>query len=588
MRWRAFEAWIGTWGSAAALFLVGLAVFGVQSIALPAAPGRDMGRYIQAYLQLGYEHPILMSVINTRGPLAALGVGLPLELGGIAAEVWLAALFAVSIVAWSAVAMYLGPRAALLTAALLLANPSYGVLFHGLASDALFAAAFAGWALLLARAIVSPSVASFAIAGLGMGGLVLVRPANHVLVVMTLLPLVLRAPWIQRGRWAAAFFVGSAVVTQGWKAIATLRYGDATGLRPSGAVIAVSLVLLALFLPSLWRRRLLLAAVPVVVAVSLVAGLHPVEQLRSAAQSPSSAVFLYRAFMIERIVSPENGAASQQWARVIERDLLEEEPYRSYGVDLDTVFGAGSDRIFGDVTQLPEVDLAAATDEAIRQHPGAFTKGIARTAWTLLRARAVLSTAGAAVPAQDDTASAEDEFIIVNGKKLPRPSEGQPIPASRFGPVLTTLYGDAREVWRSATDHSFVFDDPRDERRYARFERQTAELAERIPTRDGSAALTARLDDASRLYPRPAFWLALGVVAIALRRPRRSLVAIAPSVAALAVIGGTALVALPVPEYSLPVSPAFIVLAAAGLVGARSQPARPARGSTSETSTRPA
>ena len=176
-----------------ALFAIGLLVFALQSVALPVGPGRDMGRYVQAFLQLGYHDPVLTSVADTRGPLTSLGVGVPLEIGGTAAEVWLALLYAASIVAWSAVALHFGPRAAALTAALLLLNPGYGLLFHGLASDALFAAAFSGWALLLARAILRPSLATFAISGVGMGALVLVRPANQVLIVMTLLPLVLRA-----------------------------------------------------------------------------------------------------------------------------------------------------------------------------------------------------------------------------------------------------------------------------------------------------------------------------------------------------------------------------------------------------------
>ena len=154
-----------------------------------------------------------------------------------------------SIVAWCAVALLLGARAAILTAALLLVNPGYGILFHGLASDALFAAAFAGWAVLLSRAILRPSIRTFLFAGLGMGALVLVRPPNQVLIVLALLPFALRAPWRLRVQWAVAFFVASAAVTQGWKGFMTLRYGDAVGLRPSGAVLVTAFALLPLLVP---------------------------------------------------------------------------------------------------------------------------------------------------------------------------------------------------------------------------------------------------------------------------------------------------------------------------------------------------
>ncbi len=315
LTWQSFEAWVGTWSSALALFVLGVVVFALQSVALPVGPGRDMGRYVQAFLQLGYSDPVLTSVADTRGPLASLGVGLPLELGGAAAEVWLAILYAASIVAWSAVAMYFGPRAAMLTAALLLVNPGYGILFHGLASDSLFAAAFSGWALLLARAILRPSLATFALAGVGMGALVLVRPANQLLIVMTLLPLVLRASWGERARWAAAFFIASTAVTQGWKAVMTLRYGDATSLRPSGAFLVVALVLAVLLVRAPWRRRLLFAAIPLlIVAVVVRGGVHPTRDARTLVQSPPSNVFLFRAFEIDRIVSPDNGPESRKLA----------------------------------------------------------------------------------------------------------------------------------------------------------------------------------------------------------------------------------------------------------------------------------
>ena len=231
LTWHSFEGWVGTRSSGVALFAVALAAFALQSVALPVGPGRDMGRYVQAFLQLWYEEPILPSALGSRGPLAALGVGLPLELGSASAEIWLATLYAGSIVAWCAVALLLGARAAILTAALLLVNPGYGILFHGLASDALFAAAFAGWAVLLSRSILRPSIRTFLFAGLGMGALVLVRPPNQVLIVLALLPFALRAPWRRRVQWAAAFFVASAAVTQGWKLFMTLRYGDVVALE---------------------------------------------------------------------------------------------------------------------------------------------------------------------------------------------------------------------------------------------------------------------------------------------------------------------------------------------------------------------
>lgn len=556
------------------LFLVACLAFALQSVVLPVGPGRDMGRYVQAFLQLGYHDPILTSVADTRGPLASLGVGVPLELGGTVAEVWLGILYAASIVAWSVVAMYFGPRAALLTAALLLVSPPYAILFHGLSSDSLFAAAFAGWAVVLARAILRPSLVTFAVAGLGMGALVLVRPANQLLIVMTFLPFVIRAPWGDRARWAAGFFIASTAVTQGWKAVMTLRYGDATGLKPSGAFLVVALVLLVMLVPGSLKRWIVVVSIPLlVIGLVIRGGVDPVRDLRALAQSPPASVFLFRVFEIDPIVSPDNGPESKKLADVVERELLPKEPYRSYGVTLDDVFSSGSDRIFGDVTGVAGgIDLSKVTAEAIRAHPRAFATGIARTTWALLQAKVFASPLAPsdAQNAEPEHANSSDDgpFVVVNGRKLPAPTEGQPIPASRIGPVINTLYGGAREVWRSPTEHPFVFDDPRDEQRYEAFQRDTDRLSSRIPTREAKESLVHRLNQASRAFPPPVFWLVVGAVALAIRRPRRSLVAIGPAVAGLVVIIGTSLVAVAVSEYSLPVTPAFVLLAAAGLVGA--------------------
>jgi hypothetical protein len=572
LRWQSFEAWVGTRGSAVALFVVALAVFALQSVILPAHPGRDMGRYVQTFLQLWYEEPILASVMNTRGPLAALGVGVPLELGGAAAEVWLGVLYAASIVAWGAVALNFGARAAVLTTGLLLAYPGYGILFHGLASDALFAAGFAGWAVVLSRAILRPSVTAFLFAGLGMGLLVLVRPSNQAFIVLAFLPLILRAPWGRRLAWVAAIFIASAAVTQGWKALADLRYSDAVALKPSSAVLVTALVLAPFLFPPVWRLRLVLLAIPLAIGVIAVKGSdleNPAQFVRSVAQSPSSDIFLFRAFEIDRIVSPDNGPASRELARVVQRELLSKEPYRSYGVDLDEFFSSGSDRIFGDLTSLAgSADLPAVTREAIRRHPRTLAVSIARTIWDLLWTKRVYAPADPAGGGERSPGSENTSFIVVNGRKLPRPSDGQPIPASRVGPVIRTLRGQAQEVWRSPTVHPLVFDDPRDERRYQRFERDTGRLADRLPTRDANEGFVHRLNQASHAFPPPVFWLAVGLLALAVRRPRRALVALAPSLAGLVVIVATSMVTLPVPEYAAPVSPAFLVLAAAGLVGA--------------------
>jgi Glycosyltransferase family 87/Dolichyl-phosphate-mannose-protein mannosyltransferase len=570
-RVRSFESWIGTRSSGLALFVLAVAVFALQSVFLPAYPGRDMSRYLQAFFQLGDRVPIYPAVLNTRGPLSALGVAAPLELGGWAAEVWLALLYALSIVAWAKVAHAFGPRAAIATSVLLLVHPGYAILFHQLASDSLFAATFAVWVVLLTAAVRRPSRTAFALAGAGMGVLVLVRPGNQVLIVMALLPLVLRAPWRERLEWVAAFFIPAVVIAQSWRVFADLRWHDAVTLRPSTGLFALALLLVPFLLPRQWLRpALAVVAVLVVVGVAVkgVPGASPGQYARSFVRNESNQ-FLYRSFELDRIMLPDNGPASRHLAGVVERKLLTREPYRSYGVDTHEFFASGSDRIFGDLTWAASpADLSAATREAISTHPGTFASSIGHTFWDQLANRPVYAPENAsASTVQSKSSASKQSYVVVNGKRLPKPSEGQPIPASAIGPLLWTPGGKAQEVWTSPTEHRFVFSNPRDERRYDELNTDVAHLAGRVPTREGVQSVVHRWNQVSHRYPPLVAWLLIGAVGLAYRRPRNAPALIAPCLAGLVVIVASALVVPAVPEYAAPVAPAFIVLAAVGVFG---------------------
>ena len=120
-----------------------------------------------------------------------------------------------------------------------------------------------------------------------------------------------------------------------------------------------------------------------------------------------------------------------------------------------------------------------------------------------------------------------------------------------------------------ATGQTLVFDDPRDERRWAGFNRDTVRLYLRLPSWSSRDRLVYRLEQASHAFPPPLFWLVLGAIGVAVRRPRHTLAALAPSLAAAAVVVATASVTFAVLQHALPVAPAFIVLAAVGLASRR-------------------
>ena len=140
---------------------------------------------------------------------------------------------------------------------------------------------------------------------------------------------------------------------------------------------------------------------------------------------------------------------------------------------------------------------------------------------------------------------------------------------------ISTPDGRFREVWTSATEHEIYADEEADGAHLDRMNRHVNELVERFPDRDGSPELGRWIDRASRWFPRPAFWLAVGLVAFAVRRPRRAATPLVLTAAALLVILGTSLAVPAAAEYSAPVAPAFMLLASAALLGER--PPRQAR-----------
>jgi len=514
-----------------ALVLVGAAgvVYAFESAGWALRPGRDLGVYLRYYVQLGQEHPVFPWSMLTRTPVTPLfSGGLLAAGGGLAAEIVMALLFAGSILAWALVALKSGGRrAAMLVAAALILYPGYGGLFHELSSDAVFAAAFAGWALLLARAFEQPSLPRFAAAGAGVALLALTRPANQVLVLVALAAFLVSGPWRVRAARAAVFAAAAVLPLVAWAGVNDLRYGDFTVARGGQA------------------------SVP-----------------------------FFRAFVTDRIMSPDNGPASRQLAAAVQSDLLRRQPYRAYGIDLHEFFTLGSprmeedmismsDRVFGWNTAYDVLGRAAR--EAVRRHPGKYARGVMKSMWDELNQPLFVSPREAAAPTAASTAAgtSAETPAAVSGK-LPTPTEGEPIPAAHQGAYTSTPDNHIREVWTSATDHQIVFDDPRDQRRYDQLNERLRELGGRFPTRGESSSLGLQLNHASKAFPRPWLWLLVALVAFVRRRPRNWQVPTVLAASALVVLFATVLGVYAIPEYSVPVASSFILLAAVALFGTRS------------------
>jgi hypothetical protein len=489
----------------------------VRAVGWPLVGGRDLDEYLYTYIQFLDWHPLLPWSMLFRTPATPIVVGLALDVaGGFFAEPLLAVLFAASVVAWSAAARMFGARAALLTAVALLIYPAWGLMFHELSSEPLFAAAFSLWALLVIRAAFDPSAARFAAVGLGLALLAFVRPGNALLLVFGAFVLLVQGGRRQRLRWTGAFLAAALLPLAGWAVLNGVRFGDYTLARGGNAVIP-----------------------------------------------------FYRAYITDKIVSPDNGPASRKLAAAVREHLVTRDPYKSYGVTVDEVFRSGSFRIHEDFYLLSDEVfgwdsnysvLRKAGIEAVKKHPGDYTSGVLQTVWEQL------SKSFFRTPPEQH--APPPQAVTVKGHKLPRPTEGEPIPSGQ-NVWISRPDNSIRDVWTSGTEHHFEFEHPRDRPRFDAIVSERDSLARNLPDRTGNATLALRLNQLSRWFPRPIIWIAVGLLALALRRPRRASVLVVLALAALFVIAFNALGLFADPRFALPVTPTFVLLGAGALLGGR-------------------
>src|SRR6266550_6439170 len=124
----AAERLAGTRRGVLVLVVLALAVYAFESVGWPLQEGRDLGVYLRYYVQIGQGDPVFPWAMLSRTPVTPVVAGLLLSAGGgLFAEAVMGLLFALSVLAWSAVALAAGGRRAAVAVALaLLLYPGYG------------------------------------------------------------------------------------------------------------------------------------------------------------------------------------------------------------------------------------------------------------------------------------------------------------------------------------------------------------------------------------------------------------------------------------------------------------------------------
>ncbi len=498
--------------------MLAIVVFWFEALGWPLAKGRDTWDYLAYYLQLFDSDPPFDYLQIFRTPLTPIVLGVPLDLGGSALlEVVFGVLYAVSIVAWSATALTFGRVPALFSAVLLLGYPGFATLYHQASSDAIFATGLALWALLLARTMARPSTWRFAALGAGIAVLVLIRPANQVLLPAVLVPFILPAAWRRRAVWSAACLAAALGLLGAWALHNGVRYDDTTVARGGRA----------------W-------------------------------------VPFLRVFLADKTISPANGDDSRRLAQLIEQEVLSEEPYKSLDVTLRAYLENGSnyetvrlialsDKVLGRGSNY-EVLFDSAI-EAIREHPGTYARGVADVFWEFLLQRPlredVVRRAQTALERPPTTFESD-------GVVFPNPQAYVLVDGVPYGFVwCASDYIDSCV----AAQPSLVWEAPEKQARYREIVAQVRRWDAELPARDGVSWVPEILNRITPRFPRPPLWLAVGLVALLVRRPRgwRTIVVLWVAAALVLLIhAGSQGVA---PEFALPLYPIFIVTALGALAG---------------------
>jgi Dolichyl-phosphate-mannose-protein mannosyltransferase len=526
--WARLLAFVPTRRAAVALFALALAVYAVHALGWPMAKGRDTWDYLAYYLQLTDSSPPLEMLQQFRTPLTPLVVGLPLDLGGVVLlEVVFAVLYATAVLAWSAAALTFGRLPALLAAALLLLYPAWATLYHQASSDAVFATGLALWALLLTRTLERPTTWRFVALGAGIAALVLIRPANQVLLPAALAALLVPVPWRRRLGWSAACLAAAVAILGAWAVHNGIRYDDATVARGGRA----------------W-------------------------------------VPFLRVWLADATVAPENGADSRRLATLIEDEVLAKGQHAELGVTLDAYLANGtnyetvrlialSDSVLG-LDENYDVLFGSAL-EAIREHPGTYARGVADTFWEFLRQQ----------PLREDVAPREQTepeppapTYESGGVTLPNPQAYLLVEGVPYGFVwCASDYIDSCTLERP----ELVWSDAKRQERYREIVSLVRAWDADLPSRTGVDAVTEILNRITPRFPRPPFWIAIGVLGLVVRRPRgwRTIVTLWACAAAVLLIHAASQGVAP--EFALPVYPLFVVTGLAAVAGEPRRPETSAR-----------
>jgi hypothetical protein len=314
------------------LLLAGLSafIFAARALVWPLGPGRDAYTYFYFFFDFFNPQPEDPFTMMMRTPFAPLfNVFLIDGLGPIVAEIFMGIVFVGTILVLFEAALSWGRAVAWLFSLVLLANFSYGSLFHVVSNDPPIAVLFALIFLFSVKAATLHSFRWYMALGVLVGLMQLTRPG--VFFVLGILPFLVKGVGFrQRLGRAAVFFLLASPFVLGWSYRNYRQY-----------------------------------------------------QSFSFSLGADVALPLGRLLAVDKLVMAENGPHSQKLAAAIEGDILKDPKYRGWTANRYLAEEAHyftlmqlADRTWG---SREYGVLRGASREAMMSHPWAFIKGVGFT-----------------------------------------------------------------------------------------------------------------------------------------------------------------------------------------------------------------
>jgi hypothetical protein len=522
--------------------LAGIVYF-LQCLAWPLSRGRDYGSYITYYLNYFDPKPVFQTMMLYRTPLSPLFYGLFMEHVGVTAtEVVIGVIYVLTIAAFYRIGLFWGRVPARVFAVTMIFFPDFAAQYHSVSSDALFSSVFYLWLMVVCMIAGAPTLPRFAAAALVFFLLILARPSSQIYIILTLFPLLLPAiSWQRRAAMALVYFVGAVAAILLWSSHNYYRYGDFTVSRTSNAQVPLA-----------------------------------------------------RVYIKDKLTRPDNGKYSRELADLVERELLTREPYVSYQIDIDTFFTSGNPRMYFDLVGLSDEFYGWDADheimrkvalEALWRYPGPYIQGVWDDSIRMFgrkyyrysapsetqpfrlpsdRSASPDRDSGDGDPDEDDRPRRADnaDRVIIGGRSLPRPTEGQLIPRSHLGWLASSSDQSVYIDWSDIDNPVYRFKDPEVERLH---DAMAARDFPGIPVRKPNEKVARVLNKTSRyVYPIMWAWIFVGFAGMALRfdfqaRVLAFIFLLAFGSVLLPIATGSTYI-----QYRLPFDPVFILMGTVG------------------------